>query len=164
LTYSILSRGGVEDQDGFKDLTWSAIGHPPYFAQFFEEIRTGVSTSGSIGQNQVGTASVCPTNGVVNNGPRIRTFRTTHDVGASPLGPHRQLIGGGGAKGVARGEDHGASTRHLGRGHLANCRRLANAIHTNEKPDGDATIIGRTVQRPIAGFEQSDQLRTKGRH
>ena len=64
---------------------------------------------------------------------RIRALLLLDDRHARALGPDGQLIGGGGAEGVACADDDAPAHRLETRGQLADRRGFAHAVHADDE-------------------------------
>ena len=72
--------------------------------------------------------------GVEDDRARVAALGAPHEVGAGPLGPRLELLGGGGAERVPRRHDHAAALVGLSLADLADGGGLAHAVHADEQP------------------------------
>ena len=79
------------------------VGDPPHLAQLLHEVRLGVQAAGGVGEHEVGVAGGGPLDGVEDDRARVGALGAAHEVGAGPLGPGGELLGGRGPERVARG-------------------------------------------------------------
>src|SRR5207249_2413521 len=79
-----------------------------------------------------------------------------YHVGPDPLGPVRQLIGGGGPKRVGRSHQRDVSVVDLALGELGDRRGLARPVDADEQPYGRP--VRRVAQRPVDAREVVDDL------
>ena len=79
-----------------------SVGHPPHLAQLLHEVDLGVQAAGGVGQHEVGARGRGPLDGVEDDRARVAALGAADEVGARPLGPQLELLGGRGPERVAR--------------------------------------------------------------
>jgi hypothetical protein len=115
-----------------------------------------------------GGADPHPLDGVEHDCPRVAALVAPHQLGAHPLGPQLELLGGRGPEGVAGGHDHRPALGHLLVADLADGGGLAHAVDPDEQPD--VGLAGLDAQRAVGdrqallevGLEGVDQLLGRG--
>ena len=95
--------------------------------------------------------------GVEDDRARVAALGAAHEVGAGPLGPGLELLGGRGAERVAGGHHDRAALVGLALADLADGGRLAHAVDADEQPHVRRARL--EVQRAVAGGEVGLELR-----
>ena len=112
-----------------------AVGHAADLLQLLDQVDLGVQAPGRVGQHQVVAPGRGPLHGVEDDGARVAALGTADDLGAGALGPHAQLVGGGGPEGVPGGQQDRSPGGRLPPGQLADGGRLAHAVDPDDQPD-----------------------------
>ncbi len=104
---AVLAGGGVHHEEDVVRRAGNYFrGRAAHFFEFGHEIRFRVQTSGGVHDDGVGVARARGGKRVENDGRGIGARLLVNQFGVRALGPDGELLGGGGAKSVARGEDH----------------------------------------------------------
>jgi len=88
---------------------------------------------GGVGDQHVGAARLRGLQRVVDHGGRVGARGLRNDRHAVAVAPDLQLLDGGGAEGVARGEHHLAALGRQAAGELADGGGLARAVHADHQ-------------------------------
>ena len=98
--------------------------------------------------------------GVEGDGRRVSSFTVrAHRGHADPLAPRLQLVGGGGPEGVGAAEHDVACPARRGRGPLADRRRLAGAVDTDDEDAGRSPVDPRGDERAVhRRVDEGEQL------
>ncbi len=83
-----------------------AVDHPADLAELGHQVVLGVEAAGGVDDQLVDLARLGRVDGVVDHGARVGALALADDLDAQALAPERELLDGGGAEGVARGEHH----------------------------------------------------------
>jgi hypothetical protein len=113
-----------------------------------------VQAPGGVGDHQVDVAGGGPFDGVEHHRAGVTSLVAAHELGAGPLGPRGQLLGGGGAKRVRGGNEHGATVRPLLARHLADAGRLADSVDADEQPHVRAPGLTRLEVQVAVGTSE----------
>ncbi len=113
-----------------------ALDHAPHLLQLLHQVRLAVQAPGGVGDQHVACRAPAPPAGrrtPPRPGRRPAAGRRTRAPDA--LGPHLELLDGGGAEGVAGGEHHAAALAGAAPRQLADGGGLARAVHADHQDD-----------------------------
>ena len=109
--------------------------------QLAHQIGLVVQPPGGVDQQNLGAILPCPFESVIGQPGGIGAGRPGHHRTAGALAPDLQLLDRGGAEGVAGRQHHGFAGLAVLLGELADRRRLAAAIDTDDQ-DHKGPLIG----------------------
>ena len=122
-----------------------------------------MQAAGRVGDQHVDAARLGRAHGIEHHCAGVGAARLLHDLRAAAFGPDVQLLGGGGAEGVARGQHHLAAFTREPLCQLADAGGLARAVHAHDHDD-ERTSVPVDDQGPGAGLEDRDQLLAQCAH
>ena len=88
-------------------------------------------------------------NSVERHSGRVTALGTAHHIGADPLAPGLELVGGGGPEGIRGAEDDLALFRNEHARDLPGRGGLAGAVHPDDEDDGGLAVRAGRGQRAV---------------
>ncbi|GBD46136.1 hypothetical protein HRbin41_00957 [bacterium HR41] len=114
---------------------------------------------GGVDQHDVHGARTRRLDRVVSDRPRVLARAAAHDLGSRPLGPHHELVDGGGAIGVGCRQQHARTALAAQRrGELADRGRFARAVDADEHHDSRLRAQIEAGVRPGGHQRRGDQV------
>ena len=142
----VLAGVGVQHQQHL--VGRAAVGLLQHFgdlAQFVHQRGLGVLAAGGVGQHEFDIAGLGGGHRVKDHAAGVGAGLGVDEFGPAALAPQLQLVNGGGAEGVAGGQQHLAALPHQARGQLADGGGFAHPVHAHKEVDrgvDDVTIEG----------------------
>jgi len=137
LVDGVLAGGGVEDEEDFVggvfDFSHDDVSD---FGEFAHEVVLGVESSGGVDEEDVGGAGDSGVAGVEGDGGGIAALLVFDDLDAGSFGPDGELFDGGGAEGIAGGEDYFFILLAEPGGEFGDAGGFSGAIDAGDHDDG----------------------------
>ena len=134
--------------------------HAVQLLQFQHEVVLGVQAAGGVDKEVIGLARVGGGDGVVGHGGGVGAVISGDDFNFEAGAPESQLFNGGGAKGVAGGENGGLAPGLNGVGELGAGGGLAGAVDADDGDDGgaggDFLQVGVLGRKALFNFRAGD--------
>ena len=110
LAQAVLAGGGVDGQQRLVRRAGElALDDLAHLGQLVHQVLLGVQAAGGVHDHHVGAACGGGLQGVEDHRRRVRALGPADQLHVGALGPDLQLLGGGRAVGVARGQQHRAA-------------------------------------------------------
>ena len=119
-------------------------------AQLVHQVLLIVQPAGGIHQHHIHAPRLGSLQRIKQHRTGIGALVLTHNVHTGALGPDLQLVGGGGAEGIAGAQQHLLALLAELMGHLADGGGLAHAVDADEQHHGG---LGADVQRHVVHFQ-----------
>ena len=133
---------GIEHDDDFvRRLGHGFLQNAFDLFDFFHQVQLGGQASGGVGQYDVGFAGFSGLDGVVADGGGI-AFGLGDDGDTVAFAPFLELLAGGGAEGVACGEDDGFALLLEVFGEFADGGGFARAVDAGHHDDEGLAVVG----------------------
>ncbi len=135
-----------------------ALDDSPHLLELLHQPDLRVEPAGSVDDRDVPAPGQRRFDGIEGDGGRIAAAGRPDVVRTGPLSPDLQLLTGGRAKRVRRGDDDVALVFPQAKGELADGRRLARAVDADHEHDARSVVDG---QRPRLAEQPLDLLRER---
>ena len=158
LAQAVLAGRGVDRQQRLVRSAGRLAGdHLAHLAQLVHQVLLCVQTAGGVADDHVVAARLGRLDRIEHHGAGVRPGLAAHHLAAGALGPQRELLGGRGAKGVPRREQHRPAELLLQvPGDLADRRGLAAAVDPDHEDHG--RVLGEVDPVPVEPRGLREQL------
>ena len=137
LREGILAGGGIDDEEHFMGRFRDELrDHAADLGELLHEIRLRLEAAGGIDDADVGARLDRPRDRLVGDAGRIAPLRAADDLGAEPVGPHRELLDGRRSEGVAGPKHDALAFAGEDPRELRDRRRLPRAVDAGDEDHG----------------------------
>ena len=138
LDESVLAGSGVHYQQHFMGCLRVVLLQDLHdLLQLLHQVELGMQATGGIHDQDVGASCLRRLHGIVNDRSRIGAVLVAYHRNADSLAPGLDLLRGGGAEGIARGQHHSVLLSLQLIGKLGDTGSLANAVDAYDQVDRD---------------------------
>ena len=159
----VLTDAGVQGEHDFVGGAGIQLGDDAlHFGQFVHEVALGVQAAGGVDDEHIHMAGAGGFQSVVGDGGRVGAVGLGDDGDGVAFAPDLELLDGGGAEGVARGQQDAVAVALKSMGELADGGGLADAVDADHQNDEGAAGFRNVFQGGFRVAQQGGQFLFEG--